>query len=349
MEKVTSELIKKNFHKSKVEIKKSPIDMDYNELDALLDSLLKLENLPSNIYYRSDTIDYRRRSMFRIIRKALYRLVQAEIFYMTYIRKRIRQLKKSKEVFDSLKKTGCLTSLRMYLHLSKIGQTDLLNHIGGRFNDKIFANFTIATTLYDASFDVPECRRYLRNFDESIMNNIKHIESKNVFLTLFNECVDYLRNAIDKKAFDTFAHYVKIEHISQLMSIYQQSDKKISKESLYKITFPKGGIALLALMHLMAPRMNEKQRRAIYELGAVLQLIDDIADIKEDLKSGILTLPNQKLLNHQDLKKMYFGTVNNLMEKCDMDQKQPNGTLDMLCWFAEKLLERRYMEYLKAK
>ncbi|UCF12391.1 MAG: class 1 isoprenoid biosynthesis enzyme [Thermoplasmatales archaeon] len=345
MDNVTSKHIKKNFHKGKIEIKKSPVDMNYNELDDLLDSLLKLEGLPSNINYRSDTINYHRRSMIWIITKALYRLVRAEIFYLTYVRKRIGQLKKSKEIFNSLKKTGCLKSLRMYLHLSKIGLTDLLNHIGGSFNDKIFANFNIATSLYDAAFDVPECRKYLRDLDSIIVYS-KNIETKDVYLALFNDCVGYLRNAMDKKSFDTFANYIKIEHISQLMSIYQLSDKKISKESLSKITFPKGGISLLALMHLMAPKMKEKQRKAIYELGAVLQLIDDIQDTKEDLRSGIQTLPNQKLLDHQDLKKLFFGAVNNLIYKCDINPNQANGSLDMLCWFADVLLERRYGSYL---
>ena len=120
---------KKFAYKVKLDIKKPPVDMDYNELDTLLDSLLELGSLPSNINYKSDSINYRRRSKLWIITKALYRLARAEIFYMSYIRKRLGTLKKSKEVYDSLKKTGCLKSLRQYLQLSKIGQTKLFSGI----------------------------------------------------------------------------------------------------------------------------------------------------------------------------------------------------------------------------
>jgi phytoene/squalene synthetase len=137
-------------------------------------------------------------------------------------------------------------------------------------------------------------------------------------------------------------NYIKAEHISQLMSIYQQTDKTPSKEDLLKITFTKGGISALALMYLMAPNMKEKEIKAIYELGAVMQLIDDISDIKEDLKSGIWTVPNQKLLTYQELKQLYVGTVNNLIENCGIDPHHPNGTLDMLCWFTDIMLEKRY-------
>ena len=95
--------------------------------------------------------------------------------------------------------------------------------------------------------------------------------------------------------------------------------------------------------------LKEIEKKAIYELGAVMQLIDDISDIKEDLKIGIRTLPNQRLLTFQELKQLYFGTVNSLMDNCGMDSHQPNGTLDMLCWFADIILEKRYKSFAQTQ
>ena len=94
---------------------------------------------------------------------------------------------------------------------------------------------------------------------------------------------------------------------------------------------------------------NSYARKPIYELDAVLQLIDDIQDTKEDLRSGIQTLPNQKLLDFLELKEMCYGTVNNLIEKCNIDINQSNETLDILCWFADILLEKRYGSFIKYK
>jgi len=335
-------------HRKKIELKKSPVEMEYDELDVLLDFLLTSANLSSKIDYSSDQINYDKKRRFWLLLKAVYRLFIAQLFYMKYMKKKVNMLKNLEPAYTALRKTRCLKNLRTYLYLSKVGLTDLAKSVGGKFDDKLFANFTIATMLYDASFDIQVCRKYLKDFDEFIMND-RRIVSQDEYLSLFQESVDYLRDNLGETAFNKFMNYVKIEHISQLMSIYQLSDKYESKEDLMKITFAKGGISALALMYLMAPNMNEKERKAIYELGAVMQIIDDISDMKEDLKTGISTLPNKKLLSYQELKKMYSGTVNNLMKKCNMKANRPNGTLDMLCWFDDIILEKRYDAYLKSK
>ena len=323
---------------------KSPMEMNYDELNTLLDSLLAAEHLPSFIPYQDTHIHYRRQQRLRMLLKAVYRLFQAQSFYMKNVKKQLQQLKSTGEIYDVLKKNRCLKSQRTYFYLSKIGLSDLARQVGGRFNNELFANFNLATMLYDASFDVVQCRKYLKEFDASFMEE-KRIESSDCYLMLFQNCVDTIEKTLSPVEIQTFNTYVKIEHISQLMSIYQISGEKVSKEDLMKITYAKGGMSALVLMHLMAPTMNQKQRKAIYELGAVMQLIDDISDIKEDLKIGIRTLPNQKLLTFDELKSLYFGTVNNLMKICEMDPNRPNETLDMLCWFDDLMLKRRYRSF----
>jgi len=323
---------------------KSPMEMNYEELNILLDSFLAAENLPSIVAYHDSSIHYRRQQRLRMLLKALHRLLQAQSFYMKNIKKQFKQLKKIEDIYDALKENRCLKNQRTYFYLSKIGLSDLARQIGGHFDDELFANFNLATMLYDASFDVPQCRKYLKMFDTSFME-VKRIESSDDYLRIFQNCVDAIEKKLDPVAIQLFNNYVKIEHISQLMSIYQISDKYASKEDIMKITYAKGGMSALILMHLMVPTMNQKQRKAIYELGAVMQLIDDISDIKEDLKIGIRTLPNQKLLSFDELKSMYFGAVNNLMKTCEMDSNCPNETLDMLCWFTDIILEKRYRSF----
>jgi len=152
---------------------------------------------------------------------------------------------------------------------------------------------------------------------------------------------------LQKKDFEKLLRFVQIEHVSQLMSISQLSEEKLSQDCLQKITFSKGGIALLAIMYIMAPCMRESERKAIYELGAVMQIIDDIRDFKEDIISGIQTLANRKLLEYTELKQMFAGTVNNLINQCSLDSSERNGTINMLCWFSFFILEGRYRRILK--
>lgn len=318
--------------------------MNYDELNSLLDSLLAAENLPCLIPYRDAHIHYNRQQRLRMLLKAVYRLFQAQSFYMKNVKKQLRPLKSTGEIYDVLKSTRCLKSQRTYFYLSKIGLSGLARQVGGRFDDKLFVNFNLATMLYDASLDIPQCRKYLKEFDASFMEG-KRIESSDCYLMIFQNCVDTIDKRLNPVEIQMFNTYVKIEHIGQMMSIYQFSEGEASKEDLMKITYAKGGMSALVLMHLMAPTMNQKQRKAIYELGAVMQLIDDISDIKEDLKIGIRTLPNQKLLTFDELKSLYFGTVNNFMKTCEMDPNRPNETLDMLCWFYDLILKRRYRSF----
>lgn len=323
---------------------KSTLDLSYSELNSLLDDLLKKGGFPSVINYSESQINYIRKNKFPILIKALCRVFKAQIFYMRYIKKRISKLKILKNEYNAFRTTKSLKNLRTYFYLSKAGLTDLIKQIGGRFDDKIFSNFNIGTMLYDASFDIPVCKKYLKDFDKIIMEE-KWNESYNEYLSLFKECVDYIEYKIGKDAFEKFRNLIKIEHVCQLMSIYQHSDKSISKEDLMKITFAKGGISGLAVIFIMAPNMDEKTQKSIYELGAVLQLIDDISDIDEDLEIGIKTLPNQKLISYKELKELYFGTVNNLIDKLEIDPKKPNSTLDMLCWFTDLMLEKRFSKF----
>ena len=329
-------------------MKKSPLDMEYDELNALLTMLLRHEQLPVTITYQGSKITYHRPQRFRILLKAVFRLAKVQLFYMQYMRHKINSLKKTGGIFQELKKTRCLKNQRTYLYLSTIGLTDLTRHLGGRFNNKLFAHFCIATMLYDASFDIPRCRKYLRDFDTMIMNH-RRIESSDSYLSIFQASVDYLEQRLGASAFTRFMNLVQIEHISQLMSIYQIADKPPSKQDLMKITFAKGGISALALMYLMIPSMKTQEKKAIYALGGVLQIIDDISDIAEDAHIGIQTLPNLKLLTYDELKQLYYGTVNNLIDQCNMDPTQPNGTLDMLCWFADIILEKRYKSFAQAQ
>lgn len=322
-------------------MQKNTMQLTYQELNQLLDTLLEKNHLPSMIPYKDNKIKYKRKHQIRILLTAIYQLFKAQYYFTTCLRYQINKLKATGEIYYALKKTRCLKNLRTYLYLSKVGLTDFAQQLNGSFNYSVFTHFAFATMLYDAAFDVPVCRKYLGEFDHFIMQK-KKIESSDPYLCLFKDSVEALEQLVGHETFDIFMNYVQIEHISQLMSGYQLSDTTISKEELKKITFAKGGISALALMHLLAPSMNKQQRIAVYELGAVMQLIDDITDIKEDLKIGIRTLPNQRLLSFEELQELYFGTVNHLMDVCNMDPNKANATLDMLCWFSQIILNKRY-------
>jgi len=315
-------------------MRKSPIEMDYNELNNELDLLLKAEDLPFSVEYSGKKINYFKYNKPRLFITALSRIINAALFYRIHINKKLGPLRKER----------FLKSFKLYFYIFKIALPDLLTHIGGRFDNKIASSYILAAMLYDAACDVPSYRKYLRELNDFIMFN-KEIKPTDKYLTLFKESTDYLQSVLDKKTYDTFVNYIKIEHFCQLMSIYQLSDKLISKNNLFKITLAKGGITLMAGLYLMAPKTGKEVRKAVYELGGILQIFEDIYDIKEDLEMGILTMSNQKMINYEEMKDLYFGTINNFIEKCNLDPNCPNSTLDILSFATGRLIERRYKSF----
>jgi hypothetical protein len=121
----------------------------------------------------------------------------------------------------------------------------------------------------------------------------------------------------------------------------------MTKENLSKITLTKGGITILAGIHLMIPQMAIEKRKALYEVGGVLQILEDIYDIDEDLDIGIQTLSNQHMIGYDEMKQLYFGTVNHAMTICNVDPNRPNITLDIFCWLVDNVIGKKYTPFFK--
>jgi len=310
---------------------KNLLEMNFSELNDTLDSLLKKMELPGSVTYSGASIHYKKYNKIRLLIVAAYRLLAAELFYRKHIQKKL----------GGLRKARFLKTFKPYFYIFRIGLPDLLQNLGGKFDDKIAASYMMAAMLYDASCDVPQYRTYLKEFNDLIMFD-RPIVKDDEFLTLFKTSLNAIQSDIDKETFETFKDYIKIEHISQLMSLYQASDKPLTKDTLLKITLAKGGITIMAGMYLMAPTITKEERKAIYELGGVLQILEDIHDMSEDLENGIQTLSNQQMVSYDEMRRLYFGSVNNMISVCRVNPTCPNTTLDLFCWLVDKVLEEKY-------
>jgi len=312
-------------------MEKDPLKMNFSELNETLDFLLNSVTLPGSIMYTGERINYTKFNIIKLLVIGVHRLFAAEIFYRQQIIQRL----------GGFKRASFLKSFKPYFYIFRIGLPDLLQCLGGKFDEKIAARYMIAAMFYDAACDVSEYRKYMREFNDYIMFNTE-IQADDEYLTIFKESIDYIKSTVDKKTFETFRNYIKIEHISQLMSIYQLSDTPLSKDILTKIILAKGGITIMAGMYLMAPKMTVEERRAIYEVGGVLQILEDIFDIQEDQEMGIQTLSNRKMISYDELKHLYFGSINNMIEKCHLDPNRHNTTLDIFYWLVDKILLKKY-------
>jgi hypothetical protein len=73
----------------------------------------------------------------------------------------------------------------------------------------------------------------------------------------------------------------------------QQHDHVLSIEKLKKITWAKGGYALLLYRSAINRPISDEEWNAVYQLGGLMQLHNDIFDLYRDLQEGIVTLPSQ--------------------------------------------------------
>ncbi|PPD57293.1 hypothetical protein [Dehalogenimonas etheniformans] len=80
-------------------------------------------------------------------------------------------------------------------------------------------------------------------------------------------------------------------HRAQSKSLDLEGIKQPVRDDVLAITLEKGGSSVLADAYLIAEnRLTPQQVRFIFGLGIFLQLVDDLQDLKPDLKGGNVTL-----------------------------------------------------------
>jgi hypothetical protein len=68
----------------------------------------------------------------------------------------------------------------------------------------------------------------------------------------------------------------------------QQLKANMTEESVNKITMGKGGVAILLCSAAILP-ISDSFKKALYELGGFIQMMNDCQDIYKDTKDGITT------------------------------------------------------------
>jgi hypothetical protein len=78
---------------------------------------------------------------------------------------------------------------------------------------------------------------------------------------------------------------------AQSKSLELEGAKQPGMDKVLAVTIEKGGTSVLADAYLIAENgLNPRQVRFIFGLGVFLQLVDDLQDLKQDRKSGNITL-----------------------------------------------------------
>ncbi|QOR34866.1 hypothetical protein IMX26_15600 [Clostridium sp. 'deep sea'] len=79
-------------------------------------------------------------------------------------------------------------------------------------------------------------------------------------------------------------------HAAQEKSMFQQAVNTPSENEILNISFEKGGTSVMADGYLVKGNLSVAEQEFLFSYGLLLQLIDDLQDVKEDLASDNLTI-----------------------------------------------------------
>ena len=83
-------------------------------------------------------------------------------------------------------------------------------------------------------------------------------------------------------------------HQAQENSLRQRgSPPSVHGPDILKLSFEKGGASVLADAHLAAGSLSREEAEFVFAWGALLQLVDDLQDIRQDRREGALTIFTQ--------------------------------------------------------
>lgn len=92
-------------------------------------------------------------------------------------------------------------------------------------------------------------------------------------------------------------------------SISQLQEKKLSTKDLKKITYEKGGISIFLFRLILDHPLRKNEEKSIYELGYLIQLINDMFDIHKDYFNK-----QQTLFTNATSLKTCFNKYNNTLD-----------------------------------
>jgi hypothetical protein len=105
------------------------------------------------------------------------------------------------------------------------------------------------------------------------------------------QLIQLVETQFERKRFPQVYNCLLSIHRAQEQSVRQiHAQQNYSEAETVKLSCQKGGSSVLADACLANGRLNEQEGRFAFEWGVLLQLGDDLQDVREDLRSGSMTL-----------------------------------------------------------
>lgn len=122
-----------------------------------------------------------------------------------------------------------------------------------------------------------------------ICDNFINEHEKQVYKLL-----DYIEKDFKRDIYPQVYNGLNLIHEGQIRSLKQQDDESIPYEKdILGISIEKGGASVIADGYLIRGEMNKEEELFSYGYGFLLQLCDDLQDVKSDTENTHITLMSQ--------------------------------------------------------
>ncbi len=185
--------------------------------------------------------------------------------------------------------------------------------------------------------------RTMNHQDIERLQNHQHTE--NTHYTLIWYLYKKLKTHLPKD--EKFNHYFNLSVQAQTASLQQLKNAPLNGDDLQKITFDKGGYATLLYRSILENNILAKEEYAIYQLGAALQLVNDVFDVYKDHQQGLQTL----ITNSPDINiaaDIFEGQVNTCILAIQ-DLPYSNIHKEKMLWKIKVMLSRGYVCFKQLK
>lgn len=139
--------------------------------------------------------------------------------------------------------------------------------------------------------------------------------------------VDLIETEYPRAEFERVYEGLLAIHRAQELSVAQQRcGSELCGEELLRISFAKGGTSVLADACLVRGWLSEEEGRLAFEWGALLQLGDDLQDVREDLRNGSESLFSRAAARGDPLDDLVMQLLNLSERVTERMQEMPSGS-----------------------
>ena len=174
-----------------------------------------------------------------------------------------------------------------------------------------------AIFLYDMLYICID--NFIDNVNDKLLKKIFITNCRNIlnekYIITNNEMINTIQNTY--KELISICPNIKLDLIeifnAEINGVDIQNNDKLTEKDYHDIGCLKGGLTVKILHKIIDNTINLELEKASYEIGIIMQFIDDMIDVNDDIKNKINTIATYQYIKYGNIDKLYIETANRII------------------------------------